>query len=94
MNEATQEARQKLQAIGKLQQELAGEQTRYCNFEYHTKQRILEIGVRVDHYEGDIDKMQSQILNKERDLDYKCLELQNLALEVQKAERVISEART
>ena len=94
VNEATQEARQKLQAIGKLQQELAGEQTRYCNFEYQTKQHILEIGVRVDHYEGDIDKMQSQILNKERDLDYKCLELQNLALEVQKAERVISEART
>ena len=94
VNEATQEVRQKLQAIGKLQQELAGEQTRYGNFEYQTKQRILEIDVRVDHYEGDIDQMKSQILNKERDLDYKCLEQQTLALEVQKSERVIGQAQT
>ena len=38
--------------------------------------------------------MQSQILNKERDLDYKCLEQQTLALEVQKSERVIGQAQT
>ena len=38
--------------------------------------------------------MHANLLNRERDYDYKCLEHQQLSLEVQKAERAIEQSRS